>query len=244
MLSAIILAGASAENFGCEAKSRAMIKVGGTTMLDRVASALSGTDEIIAVGDVESDLVSFILPPKNTLMENLAAAFKKAKGDYILLCTSDIPFVNRKCIEDFVKEGYKLKADFVYPICDRKDCIKVYPILKRTYVKIKEGEFTGGNVMLMKRDFLEKILPLMQELYEARKSPLKLAKMIGFDVIGKLILSRIFPNVLDIAFLEKKISGIFGAEARALIVRDPSICEDLDSPEELEKFEKIIGADL
>ena len=239
MVTAIVLAGAAGKEFGVN--SRAMVKVGGVTMLDRVVGALKdNADRILIVGDVTCSYNAEIYPPKKSLMENIDFALGKCEGDYILLCTSDIPFITEEAVKDFVDEGIKYDVGFVYPICRKEKCLEMYPTLKRTYVKIKDGEFTGGNIMLMKRSFLAGIMPIMQELYEARKSPLKLAKMIGFDIIWRLLLCKICPSVLDKEFLENKISALFGERVKAYISPDPSICEDLDSPEELAKFEEII----
>lgn len=241
MISAIVLAGAKGNEFGQNVTSRAMVKVGGITMLDRVVNALDCADEIIVVGDVKTDFDVTVMAPGEGLMENIKIASEKTMGDYILLCTSDIPFVTKKSINDFVEEGVKLDVGFVYPVCSKEKCTEIYPNLKRTYVKIKDGEFTGGNVMLMKKDFLKKVLPILQKLYFARKSPLKIAKMIGADIIWRLIFSKICPNLLDINYLENKISNLFGDKVKAYIAKDPAICEDLDSPDELGEFEKIIA---
>ena len=242
MITAIVLAGASADNFNQKAKSRAMIEVAGVTMLDRVVNSLVDVaDEVIAVGDVSCGFDIKVLQPGGSLMENISIALKVAQGDNILLCTSDIPFVSKKIMREFAQKSMDLNVGFVYPICPKEKCMEIYPTLKRTYVKIKEGEFTGGNVMFMTRAFLSSVLPVMQDLYLSRKSPLKLAKMIGFDIIWRLILCKINPKALNIEFLENKISGIFKDKVKALIVEDPSLCEDLDSPEELVKFEEILA---
>ncbi len=242
MLSAIVLAGASAEGFDENLKSRAMVKLGNTTMLDRVLSALyDNCEQIIVVGDIDTSFNVEVLSPAKTLMENIDIALKKVKGDYVLLATSDIPFITKECVADFIEKGIALDCGFVYPICSKEKCQEIYPKLKRTYVKIKEGAFTGGNLMLMKKDFLISIMPIMQDLYLARKAPLKLAKMIGFDVIWKLLLCKINPKALDINYLENKVSKLFGQKVKAFIVDDPAICEDLDSPEEIMVFEEILG---
>ena len=242
MLSAIVLAGASATGFDESLKSRAMVKVGGITMLDRVLSALEGNcDQILVVGDVETEQKVEILSPAGTLMQNIDIALKKVTGDYVLLATSDIPLITPLAVTDFIEKGTSLDCGFVYPICSKENCLEKYPNLKRTYVTIKEGAFTGGNLMLMKKDFLLKIMPIMQDLYLSRKKPLKLAKMIGFDVIWKLLLCKINPKALDIDYLENKISLLFGERVKSLIVDDPAICEDLDSPEEIKFYEEILG---
>ena len=242
MISAIVLAGAPATGFDEKLSSRAMVKVGEKTMLDRVLSALVGNcEEIIVVGDVKTEYNVLLTPPAGNLTENIKIALEKVRGDYVLLATSDIPLITFECVAEFLKGASKLDCGFVYPICRKEICLQKYPNLKRTYVTLKEGSFTGGNLMLMKKDFLLNVMPIMQDLYLARKKPLKLAKMIGFGVIWKLLLSRINPKALDILYLENKVSDIFGQRVCAFMVEDPAICEDLDSPQEIGAFEKILG---
>lgn len=244
MISAIILAGAPIGEFGDgsnENMSRAMVRLKDKPMLDYILGPIcENVDETLVVGNVETDYNCSILEPANSLMENIQIAINKVKGEYILLATSDIPLITNEDVKNFIVESKKINCGFVYPICSKDDCNKYYPQLKRTYVKVKEGSFTGGNIMFMKKDFLLKIMPIMKELYNARKSPLKIAKMIGFDVIWRLLFVKMCPSILSIEFLEGRISKIFGDKVKALIMESPNICEDCDKVEDLDYFEKLI----
>lgn len=243
---AIILAGASAENFDTtgQIKSRAMIKIGDKTMLDWVAGAIFESDKIsrtCVVGDVKTLNADKILKPKENIVENIRTCLDEfVEGDYVLLATSDIPLLTTRHVTEFLTVAEKIDADFIYPICEKQICNTRYSELKRTYVKIKEGEFTGGNIMLMKTSFLRSILPIMESLFAARKSPLKLARMLGCGVIFKLILSRINPNILTLTYLEETVSRIMKAKVKAFITETPEICEDLDSPDDFEIMKKLI----
>lgn len=242
---AIILAGAPADDFGdSELTSRAMVKLCDKPMLDWVAEPVFNCKSIsrtCVVGNVVTDFSDVILEPAEDIVSNIKRCLEEfVTGDYVLLVTSDIPLIDSDCITDFINEAELTDADFVYPICRKEVCEELYPELKRTYVKIDDGEFTGGNIMLMKKSFLIRVMPILSRLFEARKSPLKLAKVLGLGVVFKLILSRFDSRFLDIDYLEGTAGSILGSSVKAVITASPEICEDLDHPEDVVLFEDIL----
>ena len=245
-IEAVILAGAEAGNFDTDGtlSSRAMVKICEKSMLDWVAEAVSKSSygtRCCVIGNVETEYADVILEPCETIVENIKKCLDEfVSGEYLLLCTSDIPLIDSDCVTQFVEEAQMIEADFVYPVCRKDICTDLYPDLKRTFIKLDDGEFTGGNIMLMKTDFLRKILPLLEKLFNARKSPLKLSKILGIRVLFKLILSRLNPKFLDIEYLEKTASSILGSTVKAVITPYPELCEDLDKPSELNAFEEIL----
>ncbi|MCH1927236.1 hypothetical protein L6232_20735, partial [Shewanella sp. C31] len=61
-----------------------------------------------------------------------------------------------------------------------------------------------------------------------RKRPLALARMIGLDVLLKLLLGR-----LSVAELEARAGRILGVEARALLTPFPEVGVDVDREADL-----------
>ncbi len=247
-IDAVVLAGAPAGDFEDDVPltSRAMAVLGSKTLLDLVLEPVSRNENIqrtCAVGHVVTDLPIEILEPEDTLVNNIRKALSDfVSADYVLLCTSDIPLIDSDHVTDFINQALETDADFVYPICRREVCDELYPQLQRTYVKIAEGEFTGGNIMLVKTDYFARLIPVISRLYEFRKKPLKLARLMGFQIIVRLILSRIRSDFLDIGTIEKTASRILGGGVlRAVITPHPEICEDLDKKEELAVFEAILN---
>ena len=245
-IEAIILAGAEAGDFDTDGTllSRSMVKICDRPMLDWVTEAIcknSYVTRCCVIGNVETKYADVILEPCETIVKNIKKCLNEfVCSEYLLLCTSDIPLIDSDCVTQFIEEAQMTKADFVYPICRKDICIDLYPDLKRTFVKLEDGEFTGGNIMFMKTDFLRKILPFLEKLFNARKSPIKLSKILGMRVLFKLILSRFNPKFLDIEYLEKTVSSILGSTVKAVITPYPELCEDLDKPSELNAFEEIL----
>ncbi|MBR4748592.1 MAG: nucleotidyltransferase family protein [Abditibacteriota bacterium] len=246
-IDAVVLAGAPANEFEDEVPltSRAMVMLDGKTMLDRVLEPISANESIsrtCAVGHVVSDCADAILEPGDTLVDNVKKALSEfVDAEYVLLSTSDIPLIDSDSVSDFLAQALEEDWDLVYPVCRREVAEGLYPDLKRTYVRIADGEFTGGNMMLIKTDYFDRLLPVLSKLYEYRKQPAKLAGLLGLQIIFRFLLSRINTAFLDLATIEKHASRILGGgRMKALITGHPEICEDLDKKEELPLYEAIL----
>ncbi|MCL5283245.1 MAG: nucleotide-diphospho-sugar transferase, partial [Armatimonadetes bacterium] len=97
-----------------------------------------------------------------------------------------------------------------------------------------EGNFTGGNMVLLHPRFLQQNRDRIAQAYGARKSPLRLGMMIGFKTVVRFLLSQLVsPNLLSVAMLEGEISRLIGGRARALICKRPEIATDVDRPADL-----------
>ncbi|MBQ9358986.1 MAG: nucleotidyltransferase family protein [Abditibacteriota bacterium] len=246
-IDAVVLAGAPAGDFEDDVplSSRAMVTMNGRTMLDHVLEPVYKNENIsrtCAVGSVVSDFADVILEPEDTLIDNIKKALAEfVTADYVLLCTSDIPLIDTDCITDFLDQALDEQADAVYPVCRKEVCEELYPDLQRTYVRIAEGEFTGGNVMLIRTEYFSRLIPVIDKLYRYRKQPVKLARIMGLEIILRLILSRLHAGFLDLRTIEKKASELLGGGViKAVITPRPEICEDLDKKEELPLFEAAL----
>ena len=69
----------------------------------------------------------------------------------------------------------------------------------------------------------------MSVFFALRKSPLRLAGTLGFDLILKLIIKR-----LSIAELEARFSTLFSISVQAVILANPELSTDVDKPEDLQ----------
>jgi len=242
MVDAIILAGTSKPTELTVVEmvdNKAFIRIGEQTMLQYVYAALqraAGIGRIAVVGP-EADLQAcledqdvLIVQEGKTIMENVERGFKALQPTgYFLVCSADIPFLTAEAVEDLLSACEPFTADFYYPIVARSDNDKRFPGVRRTYVKLADGEFTGGNLFLVNPACLEKALPRLERLFAARKSPLKLASLLGFAFIVKL-----FSRKLTIAELEKRFSELFAVAARAVISRYPEIGTDVDKLSDLD----------
>jgi GTP:adenosylcobinamide-phosphate guanylyltransferase len=247
-VTAVLLAGGDrGENLASQigVENKAHIPIAGRPMAYYVLSALrqSGViDQLIYVGVCPVSLKGLIdtnVPSGERMVDSFALGLGAALSQsptHILLATADIPWLRPQVVHDFVTQAPA--ADLVYPIIPAAVAQAQFPDQKRTYARIKEGQFTGGNLALMKADFAPRIIPILDTVYRARKNPLALAQLFGLDVIIELLLGRV-----ALSKLEARGGRILGGTVRTYQSSDASLGADIDKLEHLsgEAFAQLEG---
>lgn len=219
-------------------ENRALIPFAGRTMLACVVEALQRTDEvsgITVVGDLPDAPEYHRVADHGGFVENLFAGLR-AVGDapYVLVTTADIPFITAEGIGDFVRQGSAAGVDIAYPVVRVETCYSRFPGVKRTAVSLREGRFTGGNMMLLRPAVMLAHETRIAQIYAARKSPLKLALMLGLGTtLRSGIALTIMPSVLSIHRLESAAGRLMGGTTAAIISSYPEIATDIDRPSDL-----------
>ena len=165
----------------------------------------------------------------DSLALGLGAALALAP-ERLLLLSADLPWLNSSSVDAFIRDAPK--ADLVYPVIPRAATEAQFPAQKRTYARVREGEFTGGNLVLLKPGAVAALLPFMDRLYKGRKNPLALATIFGLDVVAKLATGR-----AAVGELERRASRLLGADVRAFISNDAALGADIDKPAHLASFD-------
>jgi len=248
-LDCVVLAGAPADEELKERYNvswRAEAPLAGRRMADRVLDALRDSGCVrrrVVVGAFDSD-AEVTVQPGTSFLENLIRGLEAAgeDGDVVLVASSDIPMITGEAVRRLVERGLALQADFVYPVVRREDCEKSFPGLRRTYLRLREGTFTGGNAVLISRSFALKSRDRIEEIYRARKRPFRLAAMIGLSTLLRaLIAQKVWPGALDIPAVERAAGRAIGGTLRALICPDAAVGEDLDRLEDILVAERLMA---
>ena len=151
----------------------------------------------------------------------------------IMVVTADIPMLTAPMLSEVLRAAPD--AGLVYPVVRRENCEAAYPGVKRTYARLKDGTFTGGNLFLLDASLVGQFLPRLREVLAARKQPLKLAAL-----IGPVTLIRLLTGQLRIRQLQERVSSILGMRAEALITTHAAIGTDIDKEADLELAEQIL----
>lgn len=230
--------------------NRALIPFHGKTMLRAVVDALSGADPgapITVVGDVPPDEDYTSICDHGGFVENVTAGLSAISSEpFALIATSDVPFLTPESVEEFVRLGLIAaqgsEIGLVWPVVRVSECYARFPGVKRTAIRLREGEYTGGNLMLVRPQALLSNSRRIADAYAARKSPLKIATMMGPGPLLRLLLSQsIAPTLLTIPYLEAQVSRILGAGARAAVSSYPEIATDLDRPSDFEAVQRWLS---
>ena len=229
-------------------EKRALAVVNGKTLLEIVVSALEAAPSvgpITVVGDLPPSDRWASLPDAGDFVSNVMAGIgSHAAAPFVLVATSDLPFLTGQGVEDFVRGAKKLaverQADIVWPVVPLALCYERFPGIRRTALKLREGRFTGGNFLLARPAFVLSHRDHLTSAYAARKSPSRLASMLGIGTVSRLLFSQtVAPHLLTVPLLEQRISRLLTGQARAYVSPFPEIATDLDRPSDFAAIQKI-----
>jgi GTP:adenosylcobinamide-phosphate guanylyltransferase len=239
-IGAVVLAGGSMpSSLAAYCTQRALLRVHDRLLLDLLLETLTHVPSIVETATVApADTLSTldVLPgvkvaAGETLVENMlrgARALDAQAPTHLLYVTGDIPLVTAEGLETFIRDSLNSAAALTYPIIPRAACERRFPGAHRTYARIKEGTFTGGNVILTRASLLDDKQALIQGLYQARKAPFKLAGILGMATVVRLL-----TGTLDLPYLEAVASRILDAPVRAIVTEHAEIGFDVDKAADL-----------
>ena len=237
MVDAIILAGGSAKGLA-EVPAKGLVPVNGRPMFEYVVDALSrckDIDRICVVLPVEHSLNRLAAKADVVMATGSLPRVAKAGIDFlgtknqVLILSADIPLISPEAISDFLERCSKRKAGFYYPIVKYGESEKRFPDVKRTYAKVKEGRFTGGNIVLVEPEFVNRNMAFIERMYELRKQPVKLAR-----VLGIMFLFRFVLGLLSIGQLEERVGRLTQSTCMAVITPFIEIGVDVDKESDLQ----------
>ncbi|MCC5912039.1 MAG: nucleotidyltransferase family protein [Clostridiaceae bacterium] len=245
-MKAIILGGTGKKDIDRFQGDKAIMPIKGIPMIQYVIDTLHSSeyiDEIVVVGDVttlqdflgEETRLNF-LQQKTSMMENIMEGVNYFKEeDQLLIATCDIPLIHQEVVDRFIQDSIKASAEFCYPIVEKNLCQRYYPDAKRTYVALKDGNFTGGNMVLISSKAIRTMEKLASLMIRHRKNPIGMCKVLGPKFIFKLMLKQ-----LTIRELEIYIKNKFNLKAKAIISKDPEIASDIDTAKDIKILEKYL----
>ncbi len=249
LLPAFILAGAPAEpeferRYGV--KYRCELPIAGKPMLLYVLDALLASPRIQSVYVVgHSDLAkgARLLEPRGSFLENLLVATEaEPNARRLLVVTSDIPLLTPAAVNDFIERCGEMDADFYYPIIPKEVNERRLPGVHRTYVRLADGMFTGGNAVIINPRMVLANAEIIGNILLARKHPIKIARLIGFGTLIRAALAqKLWQGALSIAMLESVVGRILNSKVKAVPVEFPEIGADVDTPEQAEVIERLIA---
>lgn len=233
---AVVLAGAPNDGPLQEVSDlpyEALIPMAGRPMVCYVVDALEEAPQIgriVVVGpqEVRSVLRSSteMVVSAGSLVDNIQAGLAYlAPTRPVLVVTSDIPLITAEAIEDFIHRCKQVEADLYYPIVSKEVNELHYPKVQRTYVTLKDGTFTGGNMVLLQPEILAKCEEIISRAVGMRKKPVQLSRMLGLRFIIRYLLKR-----LEMAEIEDRAGMILGFSGKGIVSPYPEVGIDVDKP--------------
>ncbi|MBV9868518.1 MAG: nucleotidyltransferase family protein [Abitibacteriaceae bacterium] len=235
-MDAIILAGgetppdlAAATN----CRDRALIEINGHPMVTYVVDAVQATPDIERIAVVGSEATRELIATRfpdmvlvadsGSMIGNAQAAMKALGMPLAVVTTCDIPLVTAGTYHELLAEFKRRNLEAAYAVARRKVCEAAFPTGKRTYAHLTEDDYTAGNAVIVSGAIVDQMAIVFEKFYKARKNPLAMAKLLGFNFLLKAASRR-----LSVRDAEAKMAELVGCNAGAVEMQDAAIAFDVD----------------
>jgi hypothetical protein len=232
-----------------QGKPKALLDIGGRTILERVLDALQGSkyvEKIVVVGLEDNMGMQFrrpvdkYLPNQGSLVGNVLVGIKWLRQEYpdmksVLFSSSDLPAMTTANVDSFLERCEPFDKGIYYIFVTREKMEARFPNSRRTYTKLKDQEIAGGDIAIGQVELVDEHEALWRALTDARKHAWQLARIVGIRLLLKLLFHR-----LSVSEIEETASNIIGRPAQIVLDAPAEMAMDVDKPEQLE----LLRADL
>jgi hypothetical protein len=231
-----------------QGKPKALIPIAGKPMISHVVDALAASRYvkhfiIVALdptADVQFPVPIEHVPDAGDIIGNAEAGLQYALSHYpdldaVLLCTSDLPTITAPIVDALIEECFKTDHDLYYSVVERSVMEGRFPESRRSYVHLREGDFAGGDLLLIRPSISIGQRDLWHSLGAARKNPLRQARLVGLGLFLRLLTRR-----LSLSDAERRVSQVLNIRGRVIPFPYAEVGMDVDKPFQLE----IVRAEL
>jgi MobA-like NTP transferase domain len=210
---------------------KALVRVRGETMLDRIIDALrgAGVQRIAVVGGDEvraacADRVERIVGEALGGVENLCKALRAwpDDGEPLLYATSDMPYVHAGAVTDFL--GRVPPGHVALPLADYAAFYERFPNSPPCGITLAGERVVNGDVFLVPPGLSERVERIAARFFGARKHPWRMAGLINARMLVRFLFRR-----LRIDHLEAHARHMLGIPASAIRHCKPELAFDADT---------------
>lgn len=249
-LTAIVLAGGPYDELAARtpgAPNKAFVEVAGVTLVERTLRALRGAPSlgrIIAVAPPHThDRAALALADEcradgARIRDSLRSGLSDLPpNEEVLVSTSDLPVLTIESVEDYVARARERAADLTYGCLEKRTHLAKFPHVPHTWAPLREGTFCGTGFITIKPRVFPSLERFIEQLGRARKNPLHLARLFGWNVLLRFALHR-----LSIAQAEARASQVIGARVRAVVSPYAEIGVNVDRLSDIDLAETLVRA--
>jgi len=144
-------------------KPKALIPIAGKPMITYVVDALAGSRYIQNIIIVSLDPAAGVefsapveyVPDAGDILNNVEAGLNHATAHYpnvdgVLISSSDVPTITPPIVDAFIEECFHTDHDLYYSIIERTVMEGRFPGSLRSYTHLREGDFAGGDLILVR----------------------------------------------------------------------------------------------
>jgi len=248
-MNVVVLAGGPADELTAHtpgAPNKAYVEIAGKTLLQRTIEPLRAASSVSRIIVVTPQ--SAFAHPAALLADERRLDGKRIRDslqsgltglppdENVIIATSDLPVLTPQAVEDFIARVRERDADLSYGALEKAVHMRAYPEVPHTWVTLRDGTYCGGGLMAMKPRVFVSLSRFIEQLGHARKNPLKLASLFGWDILLRFAIRRV-----AIAHAEERASHILGARARAVVSPFAETAVNVDRVSDIALAEKLVG---
>jgi molybdopterin-guanine dinucleotide biosynthesis protein A len=225
------------------ASHKALIRLGGETLLARVVAALRAAGAgRIAVISTDPDVRAEIDRLGCESLDEAAGPSLSVKagaerlGTPLLVTTADHALLRPEWVTRFLADTPQ-DADVTVLVAARATVEAAAPGTRRTWLKLADGDWSGCNLFYLANDRALGIIELWRRVEAERKRPWKMAQILGPRMLLRYITRRL--GLADAAVRLGQLAGV-----RAAIVQTPYglASVDVDKPADLDLVRALVGS--
>ena len=224
---------------------KALLPIGGVSMLERVVTALRAVPQVarVVIATDRADLLQQL--PAGEKPVSLLQAGKgpsasvalalQSLGAPLLVTTADHALLQPEWVQEFLSADAG-EADALVALARREAVMRAAPGTLRTWLRFADGDYSGCNLFLLRTMAALNIVALWQQLEAARKRPLTLLRRLGLSYVLRYRLGWLR---LDAAL--GRLGKLCGARLCPVILSDGRAAIDVDKPEDLELVRQLVA---
>jgi GTP:adenosylcobinamide-phosphate guanylyltransferase len=256
-LTALVLAGTRAGGDPLAAQAgvshKALIEIGGRTMIERVVGALAALPQVerIVVAIERPELLDGLpglgapaclkpvvtLAPRDGPSATVGEALAR-EGVPLLVTTADHALLQSRWVEEFLT-ACPPEADVALALARRERVEAAVPDTRRSWLRFADGDFSGCNLFLMARPAAAGAVQLWRELERHRKEPLRMMRRLGWGFALRYRLGRLKRDAAM-----RRLGELAGGARLAIVeLGDGRSAIDVDKPEDLALVRRLVAGE-
>lgn len=221
---------------------KALIEIGGRTMLARVVAALRAAGMTRILVSTASEPVS--AHARDLGAEPIAAGLGPsasariafvAAGAPLLVTTGDHPLLRAEWVEAFLRD-VPAGTDVAALLARRDSIERDAPPTRRTYLRFADGDWSGCNLFLLATPKAVAALDLWEQVERDRKRPWRIVLRLGIPLLVRYARGRL-PLAEGLA----RIGARVGARAALVECASGLAAIDVDKPADLDLVRRLIA---
>lgn len=228
---------------------KALIEIGGRTMIERVAGALSDVPDItrIAIAIDRPDLIAALeglraprcrpavemLPTGTGPSASVAGALERL-GTPLLVTTADHALLEPSWVRAFI-DGSPADVDATVALSRREHVTAAAPGSRRTWLKFADAHYSGCNLFLLRTPAAAGVVRFWQQLEAERKRPVRMLSRLGWMFALRYALGRLTSGQAM-----ARLSQLTGARVQVVELADGRAAIDVDKVEDLELVRSMV----